>query len=93
MQFKHVPGKIKGTVVLYALSTCIWCKKMKKLLNELGLDYSYVDVDLLDQTEEKEALVVIKKFNPRLSFPTLVINDEQAITGYDEEKIRGLARS
>lgn len=92
MQLKHVPGKNKGTLVLYALSTCIWCKKMKKLLNELGLDYSYVDVDLLDQDEEKETLLVIKKFNPRLSFPTLVINDEQAITGYDEEKVKGLVK-
>ncbi len=93
MEFKHVPGKNKGKLVLYALSTCIWCKKMKKLLNDLGLEYSYVDVDLLDEADENEAVSVIKKFNPRGSFPTLVINNETCVAGYEETKVRTLAQS
>ncbi|RQW78074.1 MAG: glutaredoxin family protein, partial [Methanothrix sp.] len=42
MNFEHVAGKAKGTVTLYALSTCIWCKKTKELLSTLGIAYDYV---------------------------------------------------
>ena len=42
-----VPGENKGhKVTLYALSTCGWCKKTKKFLDELGVEYEYVYVDL-----------------------------------------------
>ena len=51
MEVKRVEGKNKGEVILYALSTCVWCKKTKKLLNELGVEYSYIDVDLLNDKE------------------------------------------
>ena len=47
MAKKHVPGRNAGKVMLYALSTCVWCNKTKKLLNELGVEYDYTDVDLL----------------------------------------------
>ena len=43
MDIKHVDGKDKGKVFLYALSTCGWCKKTKAFLNEQGVEYSYVD--------------------------------------------------
>ena len=35
----------------YAMSTCVWWKKTKRLLDELGLEYSYVDVDVLAKEE------------------------------------------
>lgn len=85
---EHVKGKEKGKIILYALSTCIWCKKTKELLKELGVEYYFVDVDLLDKQERDEALRVIKKFNPDSGFPTIIINDEDCIIGFNEPKIR-----
>ena len=35
MEINHVDGQDKGKVMLYALSTCVWCKKTKKLLDKL----------------------------------------------------------
>jgi glutaredoxin-like protein NrdH len=93
MEYKRVTGQNKGKITLYALSTCIWCKKTKKLLTDLGIEFSYVDVDLLDATEETKVVQEINKWNPRGSFPTLVINDERCILGYDEAKIKELAKS
>jgi len=58
------------------------------LLNSLGVDYNYVDVDLLDEEDKERAEEEVKKWNPLCSFPTLVINDEESVTGYDEEEIR-----
>jgi len=52
MEMKHVEGENKGKVILYALSTCVWCKKTKRLLNQLGVDYYFIDVDLLGRDRE-----------------------------------------
>ncbi len=80
----------KNDVKLYALSTCIWCKKTKQLLNSLGVDYYSVDVDLLEQEAKDHAMDEIRKWNPSCSFPTLVINDSQCIVGYDADRIKEL---
>jgi len=36
MRATRVAGKNKGQILLYALSTCVWCKKTKQLLDQLG---------------------------------------------------------
>lgn len=85
---KHVSGENRGNIVLYALSTCGWCERTKKFLNELGVEYSYVDVDLLEGKERESVINVVRHWNPRCSFPTIVVNEETSIGGYDEAKIR-----
>ena len=84
----HVPGKDVGRVTLYALSTCVWCKKTKQLLNEMGVKYSYIDVDLLAGKEKEEVMEVVRKWNPSCSFPNLVINDQKCIVGFKEPEIK-----
>ena len=85
---KHESGTKKGDVVLYSLSTCQWCRKTRDLLNELGIDYYFIDVDLVTGDDQKELTEEIKKFNPTVCFPTLVINERDSIVGFDEDKIR-----
>ncbi len=85
---KHVEGRDAGRVILYALSTCAWCKKTKRLLDELGVDYHFVDVDLLQSAEQDQAKDEVRRWNPKCSFPTMVVGDEGRIVGFDEEKIR-----
>ncbi len=88
MKFEHVEGNDKGKIILYALSTCQWCRMTRELLSKLGVKYDYVYVDLLKGKDREEAVAEVKKFNPSLSFPTLVIGDK-AIVGYKEKEIRG----
>ena len=88
MGLEHVEGENRGKVMLYALSTCVWCKKTKKLLADLGVEYSYVYVDLLDGEERKRTLEEVKRHNPRASFPTTVIDDEKCVVGYREKEIK-----
>ncbi len=90
MEIKHIAGKNKGKIILYALSTCIWCRKTKNLLNQLGVEYSYIDVDLLDSDEKEKIKKEIEKWNPACSFPTIVINDEKCIIGFKEKEIKEL---
>jgi glutaredoxin len=86
MKMNHVAGKKRGHILLYALSTCVWCRKTKGLLDQLGVEYNYIDVDLLEGEEKSKATEDVKKLNPRCSFPTLAI-DDQCIVGFDELKI------
>ena len=88
MSVEHVSGKNKGNVMLYALSTCGWCRKTKTLLNELGVEYDFTDVDLLKGEERDTAIKEITRHNPSCSFPTLVINNDRCIVGFREDAIR-----
>ena len=88
MKMEHVDGENKGNIILYALSTCGWCKKTKEFLINLGVEFSYIFVDLLEEEEKDEIIENIKKWNPQRSFPTLVINDEKCIVGYKEDEIK-----
>jgi len=83
-----VNGKRIRKIILFALSTCIWCRKTKNLLNEIGVEYEYVDMDLLDNESKKELIEILKKWNPELSFPTLVIDNTTCVIGYKEEEIK-----
>jgi glutaredoxin-like protein NrdH len=88
MDVIHVEGKNKGSVTLYALSTCVWCKKTKRLLNGLNIAYDYIDVDLLDADEKDRIKEIILKWNPSGSYPTIVIDGRESIIGYDPDKIQ-----
>lgn len=85
---KHIKGDNKGKVVLYALSTCQWCRKTKELLKELNIDYYYVDVDTIEGEEREILLDDLEKYNPEKSFPTIVIDDSDFIIGFNEDKIK-----
>ena len=85
---EHLKGKNKGKILLYALSTWIWCKKTKEFLSKLGVEYSYIYVDLLDDKDKDKVIGDIKKWNPVCSFPTTVINDKKCIVGFKEKEIK-----
>ena len=88
MKVEHMTGKEAGKVMLYALSTCGWCRKTKELLSDLGVAYDYVYVDLLTGAEREEAIKAVTKWNPARSFPTIVLNDDKCIIGFKEEDIK-----
>lgn len=73
-------------VFLYALSTCGHCRNTKRLLDEHGVKYEFVDVDLLPREELKKVLEDVRKVNPQTSFPTILIGDK-VIVGYREAEI------
>ncbi len=87
MNFEHVPGKDKGKITLYALSTCIWCRKTKELLSSLGVTFDYIYVDLQKGEDRSKVVEEVKHFNSSVSFPTLVIGDK-SIVGFREKEIK-----
>jgi glutaredoxin-like protein NrdH len=88
MTFERVEGSDKGRIVLYSLSTCMWCRMAKNLLRDIGVGFDFIDVDTLAAEEKDAVKKEIKKFNPDGSYPTIVINEKEAISGFDEVEIR-----
>jgi len=75
--------------MLYALSTCGWCARTKDLLTNLGVEFSYLYVDLLQGEERDRVVREVERWNPRLSFPTVVINDAEGSRGLPGERDQG----
>ena len=74
-------------VKIFSLSTCSHCKSTKKLLDDCTIKYEFVDVDQLEGDERKAIVEDVKKFNPKCSFPTIIIGDK-VIVGFKEKEIK-----
>ncbi|MEZ6853484.1 glutaredoxin family protein [Halodesulfovibrio aestuarii] len=73
---------------LYALSTCIHCRRMKVFLEDHDVAFDNIFVDKLRGDERKEILDKIRNYNPKLSFPTLVVKGgECIIVGFHKDKV------
>jgi glutaredoxin len=75
------------SVFVFGLSTCVHCKAAKKLLEDLGVAFGQVEVDLLSDERLQAGLSELSKYNPAQTFPTLVIGNK-VIVGNRVEDIR-----
>jgi glutaredoxin-like protein NrdH len=75
-------------VKLYAISTCGWCKKTKRFLEENNIEYEFEDVDLLEGAEKERARQEVASHNPRKSYPTIVIDDQVVVVGFDVDRLK-----
>jgi glutaredoxin len=86
-------GSVSGSynqrpVTFYGLSTCVWCKRTRRLLEDNDVAFDFIYVDLLRGKERDEILEQVRKWNQAGSFPTLVVNDEKCIVGYKPDEIK-----
>jgi glutaredoxin-like protein NrdH len=83
---EHAMAKVKG----YFLSTCGWCRKTKRFLDENEVNYEYEYVDLLGPGDKARALSEVSQYNPRKSFPTVVVTngETQVVIGFKEDRLR-----
>ncbi len=72
---------------VYALSTCPYCKRTRRFLDEHKIAYDVVEVDLLDDAEQDKVLEEVEKLTNRRSFPVVIIGPT-IIVGHDEEKLK-----
>lgn len=73
-------------VTLYALQTCSRCRDVKRLLRDKGVPFRTVHVDMLTGEERNDTMRRIRRINPSVSFPTLVVG-ERTIVGFKKEEI------
>ncbi len=77
----------KPEVKIFSLSTCSHCRATKKFLGDCTIKYDFINVDELQGDERKAIIEDVKKFNPRCSFPTIIIG-EKVIVGFKEKEIK-----
>jgi glutaredoxin-like protein NrdH len=89
MQFSKVSGqKSQHKVVLYALSTCAWCKMTKQFLKDNDIEFEYVDVDLCEEDDKQKIRQHIQSKGGPLSYPTVIVDDNMLITGFRKDKLK-----
>ncbi len=89
MQFSKVSGKkTDHKVTIFALSTCVWCKLTKQFLVDNGVQYEFVDVDLLEEDDKEKARQIIIDKGGALSYPTTIIDDKIVISGFRKDKLK-----
>jgi glutaredoxin-like protein NrdH len=74
-------------IKIFSLSTCSHCRATKKFIDGCTIKYEFINVDLLKGDERKAIIADVKKFNPRCSFPTIIIG-EKVIVGFKEKEIK-----
>ena len=82
-------GRIRMHTVLYALSTCPYCRMTKKYLDKNEVDYDLIEVDLLEGDEKEQAIAKVRELSGGTSFPVIVIGDE-VIVGFNKVRVKEL---
>ncbi|MBN1583178.1 MAG: glutaredoxin family protein [Anaerolineae bacterium] len=75
-------------VHLYALSTCGWCRKARHFLEDNDIEHECTYVDQLKGAERDEVMRIVRQWNPKGSFPTIVVADTEVIVGFKEDRLR-----
>jgi glutaredoxin-like protein NrdH len=89
MEKIRVSGQNKThKVLMYALSTCAWCKMTKKFLKDNDIEYEYVDVDLANDEDHEKIRKDITSKGAEPTYPTLIVDDRTVISGFRKDKIK-----
>ena len=80
-------------ILIYTLSTCMWCKRCKNYLDEHNLKYRYIDVDKIDSKDKAKIIEYVKeKYQKSISYPFLECKSGH-VKGYNPEEYTKLLKS
>ena len=89
---KKVDGNngVNDKILIFTLSTCMWCKKCKTFLNDRNMKYRYIDVDKIELQDKSKIINHLKStYQERISYPFLVC-EKGFVVGYDPNKYEEL---
>jgi len=88
IEFTHEEGSRKErSVVVYALSTCGFCRRALGFLKNNGVDFRYVYVDNLPSEVRNAVKAELReRYQIKELFPTLILDDSTALTGFDPQE-------
>ncbi|MHA2006930.1 MAG: glutaredoxin family protein [Promethearchaeota archaeon] len=92
---KDVKGEknAEDNILIFTLSTCMWCKKCKRFLDDRKMKYRYIDVDNIDKEEKSRILDYLKSnFQQRISYPFLIC-EKGFVVGYNPNMYEELLES
>lgn len=88
LNFIEIPGKeYNKELVIFALSTCAFCKRAMNHLKNKEIPYKYIYLDEMEVSKKEEIKAELRRqFKKSLIFPFLVVDWQQALTGFVEVK-------
>lgn len=73
---------------MYGLSTCVHCRRARNFLESNKVVFDCIYVDQLKGAEREKALETVRKHNPRVSFPTVLVDDGASVViGFQEQEL------
>jgi len=86
---QHEGSNQEHELTLYALSTCAFCKRAIKFLEENDVAFRSIQLDQINPMVKHTVKSELKsQFQNLPVFPVLVIDNKEAISGFTEEKWR-----
>ncbi|HEC38266.1 MAG TPA: glutaredoxin family protein [bacterium] len=83
----------EDNILVFTLSTCQWCKKCKRFLNEKKMKYRYIEVDKIDPKDKAKILNYLKStYQSRVSYPFLICEGGH-VSGYNPNKYMELLKN
>ena len=80
-------------ILIFSISTCVWCKRCKTFLNEKKMKYRFIDVDKIDPIDKGTIIVYVKeKYQSRITYPFLAC-ESGYVGGYNPNKYIELLKS
>ena len=84
-----VPGKNnKHRVLMYAISTCGWCKRAKKMLKDMDVEYEYIDINLSNKKDRQKIRQDILGRGGKLVYPTIIIDNKILLVNPSKDKLK-----
>lgn len=91
MNLEHLPvvrkegSRSDHDIMVFALSTCGFCKRALAFLDSQGFSYSYLYVDLIPVEEKNKIKQELKdRFKENVAFPFAVIDGNTHLVGFIE---------
>ncbi len=78
-------------IVMYGLTTCPHCKRTRKFLEEMGVDFEIVWIDKLEGDERKKTIKRVHEISGSYSVP-LVVKGSKFVLGFNKEKLMELIK-
>ncbi|MHA1821395.1 MAG: ferredoxin-thioredoxin reductase catalytic domain-containing protein [Promethearchaeota archaeon] len=74
-------------ITVYALSTCGFCRRGLAFLRDHNIKFRYIYVDKIEyETKRKIKALLREKFQKRVAFPYMVVDEEFVIVGFTEKE-------
>ena len=76
-------------IIIYSLSTCLWCKKTKKYFEDRKIQFEVLEYDKQDEARQADMMAEMRARGAAGSFPFIKIGN-QCCHGYDPEAFETL---
>jgi glutaredoxin len=92
----HVNGtETSAPILVFGLSTCTWCQKTKTTLDDIGVEYWWIDIDVLNPKMAHALYSDAGMMGVCHDIPgevPVILKGTACMTGYKADVIRALAQ-